>query len=266
MAQPLLTVENLSKQFVDRISWFRKQAFYAVKDISFTLNHQETLAIIGDNGAGKSTLAKMLVGITEPTSGQMLFYDQPLNFGDYAFRTKKIRMIFQDPNDAFDPNLNIGQILDLPLKLATRLNENERNERIFRTLKLVGLYPEQALVPIKEASGGQKQRVALARALILNPDIIIVDDTLTALDFSIKSQLTNLLLMLQERLGISYIYIGQNLGLIKHLADKLLVMDKGEMVEFGRTKEVLLNPQHPITARLIENQFGGRLTPEAWAE
>lgn len=262
----LLSVKHLSKHFTDRIGLLRKQTFYAVKNVSFTLNHQETLAIIGANGAGKSTLAKMLVGIVPPSEGEIYFKDQRLEFGDTHFRAKKIRMIFQDPNDAFDPNHNIGQILDFPLKLATPLSEEERNKRIFRTLKLVGMYPENALIPIREASNSQKQRVALARALILNPEIIILDDTLTSLDFSVKSQLTNLMLSLQERLGLAYIYVGQNLGLIKHLADKLMVMDQGEVVEYGHTKEVLLNPQHPITVRLIESQFGQRLTPNAWAD
>ncbi|WP_373768046.1 ATP-binding cassette domain-containing protein [Glaesserella sp.] len=264
MAHPLLDVQSLSKRFTDRIDIFHKQNFYAVQDVSFTLNHQETLAIIGANGAGKSTLAKMLVGITEPTSGKILFKDHELTFGDYAFRAKKIRMIFQDPNDAFDPNYNIGQILDSPLKLATPLSEEKRNERIFRTLKLVGMYPEHALIHIKDTSSSQRQRIALARALILNPDIIIVDDTLNSLDFSVKSQLINLMLNLQERLGLSYIYIGQHLGVIKHLADKLMVMDEGKVVEYGNTKEVLLNPQTALTTRLIESHFGKRLTEEAW--
>lgn len=261
----LLRVENLSKQFTDRIGLFGKRTFLAVNNVSFSLAHQETLAIIGANGAGKSTLAKMLVGITEPTSGEIFFKDQPLQFGDYAFRAKKIRMIFQDPNDAFDPNYNIGQILDSPLKLTTPLDEEQRNERIFRTLRLVGMYPEHALLPIHDASSSQKQRLALARALILNPEVIIVDDTLSHLDFSLKSQLTNLMLNLQERLGLSYVYVGQNLGLIKHIADKLMVMENGEVVEYGNTKDVLLNPQHPITLRLIESHFGKRLTEASWA-
>ncbi|AGH38044.1 Peptide transport system ATP-binding protein SapF [Bibersteinia trehalosi USDA-ARS-USMARC-188] len=262
---PLLEVRNLNKRFTDRISLFRKQDFYAVKNVSFSLNYQETLAVIGDNGAGKSTLVKMIAGIVEPTAGEMLLKNMALTYGDYKTRAKHIRMIFQDPNDAFDPNLNIGQILELPLKLATQLNEEERNQRIFQTLKLVGLYPEHSLIPIFDASNSQKQRVALARALILHPDIIIVDDTLTALDFSVKSQLTNLLLSLQERLGLSYLYVGQNLGLIKHLSDKLMVMDRGEVVEYGKTKDILLNPQHPLTMRLIESHFGKSLTEEAWA-
>ena len=266
MALPLLDVQSLSKRFTDRISLFRRQDFYAVKNISFSINHQETLAIIGANGAGKSTLAKMLIGITEPTSGKIYLRDHELTFGDYAYRAKKIRMIFQDPNDAFDPNYNIGQILDSPLKLATNLSEEKRNERIFKTLKLVGMYPEDALIHIKEASSSQKQRIALARTLILNPEIIIIDDTLSNLDFSVKSQLTNLMLNLQERLGLSYIYIGQNLGLIKHIADKILVMDQGEVVEYGYTKEVLINPQHSITTRLIESHFGQKMTAAMWAE
>lgn len=135
----------------------------------------------------------------------------------------------------------------------------------FNTLKLVGMYPEQALVPISEASSGQKQRIAFARALILEPEIIIADDTINSLDFSVKTQLINLMLSVQQRQGIAYIYVGQNLGLIKHIADKIMVMQSGEVVEYGLTKEVLLNPQHQITKRLIESHFGKHLSSYAWA-
>ncbi|OOH87644.1 peptide ABC transporter ATP-binding protein [Pasteurellaceae bacterium 15-036681] len=266
MALPLLDVQSLSKRFTDRISLFHTQDFYAVKNVSFSLNHQETLAVVGANGAGKSTLAKMLIGITEPTSGKIFLRDHQLEFGDYQYRAKKIRMIFQDPNDAFDPNYNIGQILDSPLKLATNLSEEKRNARIFKTLRLVGMYPEDALIHIKDTSSNQKQRIALARTLILNPEIIIIDDSLNNLDFSLKSQLTNLMLNLQERLGFAYIYIGQNLGMIKHIADKVIVMDQGEIIEYGTTKDILLHPQHPITIRLIESQFGQKLTEDMWAK
>lgn len=262
---PLLEVKGLSKRFTDRINLFRKQDFYAVKNISFTLNRRETLAVIGENGAGKSTLAKLIAGIRRPTSGEMLLYGQPLVYGDYKFRSKYIRMTFQDPNDAFDPNHNIGQILDAPLRLATKLSEEERNKRIFETLRQVGMYPEHALVPISEASSSQKQRISLARALILSPQVIIFDDTYSSFDFSVKTQLINLILHLQNRLGISFIYVGQNLGVIKHTSDKLLVMHQGEAIEYGKTKDVLLNPQHQLTARLIESHFGKRLTEEAWA-
>ena len=175
-------------------------------------------------------------------------------------------MVFQDPNDAFDPNHNIGQILDAPLRMATQLSEEARNERIFQTLKLVGLYKDHVLTPISLASNSQKQRVALARALILEPEILIIDDTSSTLDFSVKTQMINLMLELQQRLALSFIYIGQHLGLIKHVSDKLLVMHEGEILEYGTTKEVLLRPQHAITERLIESHFGKKLTMEAWAE
>lgn len=261
----LLEIQHLNKRFIERSSLFHKHDFYAVKDVSFTLNKRETLAIIGENGAGKSTLAKMIIGLTKPTSGEMIFRGQALHFGDYAFRAKRIRMVFQDLNEAFDPNHNIGQILDAPLRLATSLSEEERNERIFQTLRLVGLYKEHALIPIYEASSSQKQRVALARALILSPEILIFDDTSSSLDFSVKTQMMNLLLKLQQQLGLAFIYVGQHLGLIKHTADKLLVMHEGEVIEYGETKKILLSPQHPITERLIESYFGKKLTPEAWA-
>lgn len=261
----LLEVEQLSKRFIDHVGLFRKQDFYAVKDASFTLNKRETLAVIGDNGAGKSTLAKMLIGLTEPTSGRIVFRGQELHYGDYHFRATRIRMVFQDLNEAFDPNHNIGQILDAPLKLATHLLEEDRNMKIFQTLRLVGLYKEHALIPISEASSSQKQRVALARALILDPEILIFDDTSNSLDFSVKTQLVNLMLQLQQQLGLAFIYVGQNLGLIKHTADKLLVMHEGEVVEYGETKQILLSPQHSITERLIESYFGKKLTEDAWA-
>lgn len=266
MTTPLLDVKQLSKRFTDRLGLFRSQDFYAVKDVSFSLYAGQTLAIIGENGAGKSTLAKLLAGITAPTSGEIFFNGEPLIFGDYAFRAKHIRMVFQDPNDAFDPNHNIGQVLDTPLRLATHLNEAERNQRIFHTLRLVGMYPEHTLIKISQISNSQKQRVALARALILEPEIIVADDTLGTLDFSVKSQLLNLMMSLQKRLGIAYIYVGQHLGVIKHTADQLMVMHNGEVVEYGDTKQLLLNPQQPLTQRLVESHFGKRLTEEAWAE
>lgn len=262
---PLLRLDNLSKTFKNQSLLFNQGGVSAVKNISFSLEKKKTLAIIGNNGAGKSTLTKMIVGITEPTSGQILFQGKPLAFGDYQYRSKHIRMIFQDPNTSFDPKLNIGQILDAPLKLATDLDEEQRNEKIFNSLRLVGLYPDHANIKIRTLSLSQKQRVALARALILEPEIIIADDIIGTLDSSVKTQLTNLMLEVQEKLGIAYIYVGQHLGIIKHIADDILVMDNGEMIEYGDAKSVLTNPQQDLTKRLIESYFGKPLTEENWA-
>lgn len=260
----MLRLDNLSKTFKNQSLLFNQGGVSAVKNISFSLEKKKTLAIIGNNGAGKSTLTKMIVGITEPTSGQILFQGKPLSFGDYQYRSKHIRMIFQDPNTSFDPKLNIGQILDAPLKLATDLDEEQRNEKIFNTLRLVGLYPDHANIKIRTLSLSQKQRVALARALILEPEIIIADDIIGTLDSSVKTQLTNLMLEVQEKLGIAYIYVGQHLGIIKHIADDILVMDNGEMIEYGDAKSVLTNPQQDLTKRLIESYFGKPLTEENW--
>ena len=261
---PLLKVENLSKTFDEPAKLFGSEQFYSVKDVSFTLNRKETLAIIGKNGSGKSTLVKMIAGITLPTSGKILFNDLPLQFEDFHYRAQHIRMVFQDANSAFNPRLNIGQALDAPLRLITDWDEETRNEKIFETLSLVGLYPDYTNLKIKHLSVSQKQRIALARALILQPEIIIIDDALSALDASVRIQLLNLILDLQEHLGISYIYVGQNLGIIKHIADQVIVMDEGEIIESGTPREIFTNPQNNITRLLVESHFGQLLDKNAW--
>ncbi len=262
---PLLQVDNLSKSFTDKVGIFGVNQFNAVEEISFALERKQTLAIIGKNSSGKSTLAKMIVGIIQPTKGEILFKGNPLSFGDYHYRSRHIRMVFQDPNTSFNPKLNIGQILDAPLRLAgNKTDENQRNEKIFSTLRLVGLYPDHANVKISTMSISQKQRVALARALILEPEIIIADDALGSLDTTVKTQLMNLMLEIQEKLGISYIYVGQHLGIIKHIADNVLVMDEGRMIEYGDTRSIFSDPQNEVTKRLIESHFGQLLNIDSW--
>ncbi|URL02709.1 ATP-binding cassette domain-containing protein [Avibacterium sp. 20-126] len=261
----LLKIEHLSKSFDDNVGIFSSSQFVAVENVSFQLERKKTLAIIGKNGSGKSTLVKMIVGILAPSAGEILFNNTPLQFGDYRSRSQHIRMVFQDPNSAFNPKLNVGQILDTPLRLATHLSETERDEKIFSTLKLVGLYPDHANIKINTMSMSQKQRVALARALILEPEIIITDDALGSLDATVKTQLMNLMLEIQEKLGIAYIYVGQHLGIIKHISDDVLVMDEGKMIEYGTTHDVFTAPQNEITKRLVESHFGQLLTDESWA-
>ncbi|WP_386696411.1 ATP-binding cassette domain-containing protein [Lonepinella sp. MS14436] len=260
----LLEVNDLSKTFKDHQGLFGADTFHAVQDVSFNLERKKTLAIIGNNGSGKSTLAKMIVGITRPTSGEILLDGKPLTFGDYQYRSKRIRMLMQDPNLAFNPRLNIGQILDTPLKLSTNLNELQRNEKIFETLRLVGLYPDHTNVKINTLSASQKQRIAMAQALILEPQIIIADDTIGTLDASVKTQLTNLMLNVQERRAVSYIYVSQNLGFVKHIADQVLVMEKGVVAEYGETRSVFSHPKSDITKRLVESYFKHVLDDRAW--
>lgn len=263
---PLLQVEDLTKTFKGHASLFGRNQFNAVDKVSFTLERKQTLAIIGNNGSGKSTLVKMIAGIIPPTSGRILFNDRELQYQDVQSRAKHIRMVFQDANSAFNPRLNIGQILDEPLSLATDLTETQRNEKIFETLSLVGLYPDYTNLNIKHLSISQKQRVALARALILEPEIIIIDDAIGNLDASVRIQLLNLTLDLQQRLGISYIYVGQDLGVIKHIADTIIVMDEGKMIEYGSPQNLFTDPQTDVTRRLVESYFGKILDETAWVK
>ena len=262
----LLQVEDLTKTFKGRKRLFGTSDFNAVENVSFSLERQQTLAIIGKNGSGKSTLVKMIAGITQPTSGRILFNDHELQFEDFQYRAQHIRMVFQDANSAFNPRLNIGEALDAPLRLATDWDEERRNQKIFETLLLVGLYPDYTNLKIKNLSISQKQRVALARALILEPEIIIIDDALGNLDASVRIQLLNLTLDLQQCLGISYIYVGQDLGVIKHIADTVIVMDKGKMIKSGKPKTLFTDPQTDVTGRLVESYFGKILDESAWVK
>ncbi|GKX54702.1 ABC transporter ATP-binding protein [Leminorella grimontii] len=260
----LLEVRNLSKTFRYRTGLFRPHELDAVKPVSFTLREKQTLAIIGENGSGKSTLAKMISGMIKPTSGDIVIDGHRLEFGDYRYRSQHIRMIFQDPNTSFNPRQRIGQLLDIPLRLNTSLEASERERRINLTLRQVGLLPEHAYYYPQMLASGQKQRVALARALILQPKIIVADEALASLDMSLRSQLINLMMELQEKHGISYIYVSQHLGMVKHVSDQLIVMQQGEVVERGNTAEVIASPLHDITRRMINSHFTEALTADHW--
>jgi len=262
--ETLLEVRNLSKTYRYRTGLFRRQHVEAVKNVSFTLHRKQTLAIIGENGSGKSTLAKMLSGMVAPSAGEILIDDHPLSYGDYGYRSQRIRMIFQDPSTSLNPRQRVSQILDLPLRLNTELNDEEREARIISTLRQVGLLRDHAGYYPHMLAPGQKQRLALARALILQPKVIVADEALASLDMTMRSQLVNLMLELQEKHGIAYIYVTQHLGIMKHISDQLLVMHQGEVVERGGTADVLAAPLHDLTRRLIASHFGEALTAEAW--
>ncbi|PKH26807.1 peptide ABC transporter ATP-binding protein SapF [Enterobacterales bacterium CwR94] len=264
MVETLLEVRNLTKTYRYRTGLFRRQHVEAVKGVSFTLREKQTLAIIGENGSGKSTLAKMLSGMVAPTSGEIAIDEHPLEFGDYRYRSQRIRMIFQDPSTSLNPRQRISQILDLPLKLNTELDAEARDKRIITTLRQVGLLRDHAGYYPHMLAPGQIQRVALARALILQPKVIIADEAMASLDMSMRSQLVNLMLELQEKHGIAYIYVTQHLGMMKHISDQVIVMHQGEVVERGGTADVLASPLHDQTRRLINSHFGEALTAEAW--
>lgn len=254
----LLEVNDLSKEFITRPGLFRKKTHQAVKPVSFTLEVGQTIGFIGQNGSGKSTLARMLAGVVEPSAGEIRVNGELLAHKDYATRCKLIRMIFQDPNTSLNPRIQIGNILEGPLKRNTDMPMEARVKRVKDTLLRVGLLPEHAYFYPQMLATGQKQRVCLARALILQPSIIVADEALNGLDMAMRSQIINLFLELQEEMGVSFVYVSQHLGIIKHITDKIMVMHEGDVVESGETQQVLTCPEHIITQRLVESHFSKR--------
>lgn len=260
----VLKVKDLSKTFYISKGWIGKQQIKAVKSISFSLDEGKTLAVIGENGSGKSTLARLLAGTISPTSGRIWVENKKLNFGDYQSRSRLIRMIFQNPDCSFDPRLTVGQLLDLPLRHHSSLNKIERSHLIGDVLNQVGLLPDHiAYYPIMMAAG-QKQRVALARALILKPKVIVADEALAAIDVSMRAQIINLMLDLQKEYHLSYVFVTQDIGMMKHISDHIMVLQKGQIAEYGETATVFSSPKSEITQKLIDSYFGDALTPNPY--
>lgn len=250
----LLQVSNLSKSFKLSRNWFNQKTFTALEPISFEVQAYQTLAIVGETGSGKSTLAKLLVGAELPTTGNIKLNGQTLQPGNFKQRCQHVRMIFQDSGTTLNPSLTIGQLLDEPLQLNTELTEEGRSLLIRETLQKVGLLAEHMNFYPHMFSGGQKQRISLARAIILQPQVIILDEALASLDPSLRSQMINLLLDLQQQMGLAYILISHNLGIVRHFSDKMMVLCKGQVMEMGETIDILNKPKHQYTKKLIMSQ------------
>ncbi|WP_426360172.1 ATP-binding cassette domain-containing protein [Pseudocolwellia sp. HL-MZ19] len=250
----LLKVTNLSKEYKQREFFFKHKVSTALYPINFSIDAYKTLAIVGDSGSGKSTLAKLLVGAEKPTTGEVELNGQVLEIGNFKQRCQHIRMIFQDSSTTLNPSLTIHQLLDEPLKLNTQLNELERAQLISETLQKVGLLSDHMNFYPHMFSGGQKQRISLARAIILKPQVIILDEALASLDPSLRSQMINLLLEIQEQMGLAFILISHNLGIVKHFSDQIMVLSQGKVIEQGNTIDVLSRPQQKYTKKLIMSQ------------
>ena len=250
----LLSVRDLSKTYQDKYLGFTVIITQALQPISFTLSAYKTLASIGELGSGKSTLAKLLVGATEPTTGHIKLNGQELTSSNFKQRCQHIRMVFQESGSTLNPSLTVQQILDEPLKLNTPMQLPERIILIRETIQKVGLLAEHMNFYPHMLSSGQKQRVSLARAIILKPQVIIIDETLEALDPSLRSQMVNLLLDLQQQMGLAFVLISQNLGIVRHFSDEVIILKKGTVVEQGNTEEVLTSPKHKYSQKLIANQ------------
>ena len=251
----LLIARDISRQY--RLKGYqlgRPNTLEAIKNISFSLEKGKTLAIVGESGSGKSTLARQIIGIEKPTRGEVFFNNERLDYNNRKHRKnrfKNIRMIFQNPYESLNPQARIGTMLDEVLKINTNLSAKERKNKIEQTLNRVGLLAEHRHRYPHMFSGGQRQRIAIARAIILDPQIIIADEPLSALDVSIQAQILNLLQELQEEMGMSYLFISHDLNVVEHIADHIMVMFRGEVVEYGNIEQIFDQPEHPYTQSLF---------------
>jgi ABC-type glutathione transport system ATPase component len=245
----VLNVENLRKEFGDLV---------AVDDVSFTVGPGESLAIVGESGSGKTTIAKMIIGLERPTSGRISACGNDRSTparaaGKRRQRGREVQIVFQDPYTSLDPRHSAETAIDEVLRIHHGWTAERRRERVAELAGLVGLDDRQRSVPPRSLSGGQRQRVAIARALAAEPKLLILDESVAALDVSIQAQVLNLLADIRDATGISYLLISHDLAVVRQLTEQVIVMRKGGVVERGPTAAVLDDPQHPYTRLLRES-------------
>ncbi len=257
MTRPLLEVQNLAKHFPVGPRTFlgnAQQHLHAVDGVSFNIERGVSLGLVGESGCGKSTCARTIVGLHPATSGSVRYEGVELTTlsrrGWLPYR-RKIQMIFQDPYASLDPRQTVAQILDEPLKLFGLGRPRERRLRILSLLEAVGLNPRHVQRYPHEFSGGQRQRIGIARALAGEPDLIVCDEPVSALDVSIQAQIVNLLAELRERFDLAYLFIAHDLAVVRHLCDRIAVMYLGRLVEEAPREEIFKNPSHPYTKALL---------------
>lgn len=246
----LLSVQGLSKRFSTGDGFIR-----AADDVSFTIDEGQTLALVGESGCGKSTVAHMVLQLLRPDSGRIIFDNQEIGSGgagDSAWR-RQLSIVFQNPYSSLDPRMRVKDIVAEPLITVKRLKGQALNQMVARHLDDVGIAPSLMSRFPHEFSGGQRQRIAIARALALEPKLLILDEPTAALDVSIQAQVLNLLQSLQRRLSLSYLFISHNLATVENVADRVLVMYMGRLVEEGPVDKVFSAPRHPYTQALLDS-------------
>ncbi|AOW14700.1 peptide ABC transporter ATP-binding protein [Hydrogenophaga crassostreae] len=230
----------------------------AVNNVSLSIRKGETMGLVGESGCGKSTLAKMLLGLLEPSSGQVLINGKAIDPGQRKVHARSIQPIFQDPYSSLNPRRCVADIVGVPLQLHKVGTATEQRQRVKAMLDLVGMPERTHQQYPNQLSGGQRQRVAIARALVLRPEILICDEPTSALDVSVQAQILNLLLDLKAEFGLTYLFISHDLGVVEHLVDRVAVMNHGQIVELGTREQIFNQPQHAYTRMLLASA----LTPE----
>jgi oligopeptide/dipeptide ABC transporter ATP-binding protein len=248
--RPLVEIKDLKKYFPVP----HKQVVRAVDGVSFTINRGETLGLVGESGCGKTTVGRCILRLIEPTSGEIRFDGRDLlklGRGEMRAIRRRMQIIFQDPYSSLNPRMKVGSIIAEPLEIHRVGDRRERKDRVAELLRVVGLDPDYANRYPHQFSGGQRQRIGIARALALNPDFIVADEPVSALDVSVQAQVVNLMQDLQERFGLTYLFISHGLAVVKHISTRVGVMYLGKLVELAPAEEIYANPLHPYTQALL---------------
>lgn len=251
MSENLVEVRNLKEYFPVR-SGFKVNMLKAVDDVSFTVKRGETLGLVGESGCGKTTVGRTLLRLYEPTGGEVYFDGELITDKNITSMRKKMQMVFQDPYSSLNPRMTVEDIIGEPLDVHYLYeNRKERREKILELMSLVGLNAEHATRYAHEFSGGQRQRIGIARALAVNPDFIVCDEPVSALDVSIQAQVVNMFEELQDKLNMAYLFIAHDLLVVRHISDRIAVMYLGKIVEIADADELCDNPIHPYSQSLL---------------
>src|SRR4051812_3718453 len=252
---PLLEVQDLVKEFTRKRGWLAPASpVRAVDGVTFSIQEGETVGLVGESGSGKPTTGRCILRLIEPTSGQVRFRGEDvLAFPPSRMRLARrdMQIVFQDPYSSLNPRMRVGTIVEEPLVIHKIGSRSDRRARVAALFQLVGLDPSQLARYPHQFSGGQRQRIGLARALALNPSFIIADEPVSALDVSVQAQVINLLMDLQQRLKLTYLFIAHDLRLVRHICRRVAVMYLGKIVEMGETESIFAAPAHPYTRALL---------------
>ena len=251
----LIEVRNLKEYFSIRTGFLKSAPLKAVDDISFFIKEGETLGLVGESGCGKTTVGRTVLKLYKPTGGEIIFKGKVIdekNKEDIKAFRKKVAMVFQDPYSSLNPRMTVGDIIGEPLDVHKLYSsKEERKQKINHLMSLVGLSSEHANRYVHEFSGGQRQRIGIARALAVNPDFIVCDEPVSALDVSIQAQIINMFMDLQKKLGLTYLFIAHDLHVIEHISNRIAVMYLGKIVEVAESVELTSKPLHPYTISLL---------------